>query len=68
MATHLFSKWLTLSTKDQRVSVWSERAGARAAGLKAVRRLVAEHFVGEATILQAGGYSKGPIRNNLITE
>lgn len=58
MVDNLFSKWLTLSTQEERVAVWTERSGARTAGLDAVRKLLAEHFVGEATILQAGGYTK----------
>src|SRR3954466_1270868 len=58
MADDLFSKWLTSAIQDERVAVWTERPGARAAGLTAVRKLLAEHFVGEATVLQAGGYTK----------
>lgn len=70
MANDLFSTWLTRSTQDERVAVWSERPGARAAGLSTVRKLVAQHFVGEATILQAGGYTKAAavIENSLPTD
>ncbi|MDP1572029.1 MAG: SAVED domain-containing protein [Vicinamibacterales bacterium] len=69
MANDLFSKWLTPSTQSERVAVWGERPGARAAGLKIVRTLLAEHFVGEATIVQAGGYTKAAavIANSLPT-
>ena len=71
MANDLFSKWLKLSVQDDRVAVWNERPGARAhtAGLKAVSELVAKHFVGEAIILQAGGYTKAAavIANSLPT-
>src|SRR5262245_30730017 len=70
MSNDLFSKWLKLSSQADRVAVWDERPGARAAGLKAVRKLLAEHFVGEATILQAGGYTKAAavIANSLPTD
>jgi len=70
MANDLFSKWLTLSTQEQRLAVWTERPGARAAGVNAVRKLLAEHFVGETTILQAGGYTKAAavIANSLPTD
>jgi hypothetical protein len=70
MANDLFSKWLTPSTTDERVAVWSERPGARVVGLTAVRKLLAQHFIGEATILQAGGYSKAAavIANSLPTD
>ncbi|MEO7891060.1 MAG: Hachiman antiphage defense system protein HamA [Vicinamibacterales bacterium] len=58
MANDLFSKWLKLSTQDEHVAVWTEDPGARASGVKVIRKLLGEHFVGEATILQAGGYTK----------
>lgn len=70
MANDLFTKWLKPSLTDERVAVWTERPGARMVGLAAVRKLVAEHFVGEATILQAGGYTKAAalIANSLPTD
>jgi hypothetical protein len=48
---------LKASTQDEHIAVWTERPGARASGLNAVRKL-GEHFVGEATKLRAGGYTK----------
>lgn len=47
----------------------TERKGARLVGLEALKKLLADHFVGEATIVQAGGYSKSAkiIANSLPT-
>jgi hypothetical protein len=58
MANDLFSKWLKLSTQDENVAVFTEHPAGRASGLAAVRKLLGDHFVGETTILQAGGYTK----------
>lgn len=70
MANDLFSRWLKLSIDADGVAVWIERPGARAAGLSTVRKLVGEHFVGEITILQAGGYAKAAavIANSLPSD
>jgi len=56
----LFKKWLQAAAVKTytAVSVYTERPGARAVGLKSLKKLLADHFVGEGTILQAGGYSK----------
>ena len=55
----LFTKWLgPLPTVHIGVSLFNERANARPAGLKLLKKLIGDHFVGEVTILQAGGYSK----------
>jgi hypothetical protein len=54
----LFKKWLTVSTPHQGVTLYTERPGKRAVGLTVLKGLVADHFVEEATILQAGGYAK----------
>lgn len=59
MPSDLFKKWLkSLPTSRLDVTLYGERPGARAVGLNALKGLLAEHFVGEATILQAGGYKK----------
>ncbi len=59
MASDLFSKWIeSQPSKHQGVSLFGERKGARMAGLKSLKKLVASHFVGDATILKAGGYAK----------
>src|SRR5262249_333583 len=49
--------------------LYGERDGARSIGLKLLKELLAEHFVGEATILNAGGYTKAAsiIANSLPT-
>jgi len=67
----LFTKWLkTAAGKPHSgVSVYTERPGTRPLGLSALEKLLADHFVGEGTILQAGGYSKSAaiIANSLPT-
>ncbi len=70
MSNDLFSKWLKLSTQDQNVAVWTEHPSARASGLASVRKLLGDHFVGEAVIMQAGGYAKAAavIANSLPSD
>jgi hypothetical protein len=59
VSSDLFSKWLkSKPPTHQGVKLYVERPGTRAAGLNALKKLLAEHFVGEATIVQAGGYKK----------
>ena len=59
MPTDLFKKWLKpRSTTDPSVILYCERPGTRLVGLKMLKTLLAAHFVGEATILKAGGYEK----------
>src|ERR1035438_8542699 len=59
MASNLFTKWLQrVSTSHQGVILYGERHGARSIGLSAVKALLGAHFVGETTIVQAGGYTK----------
>jgi hypothetical protein len=70
MSNDLFTKWLQLAgVATPGLSIWNEKNGARAVGLKAVKGLLGDHFVGEATILQAGGYAKAAaiIANSLPT-
>jgi hypothetical protein len=56
---HLFKKWLEPVSKTQPgVRLYRERLGARSVGLDALKVLLADHFVGEETILKAGGYEK----------
>jgi hypothetical protein len=40
------------------VAAYVERAGSRATGLAELKPLLADHFVGQATVLKAGGYAK----------
>jgi len=67
----LFKKWLkTAGAKTPSgVTVYTERPASRAIGLSTLMKLVADHFVGESTILQAGGYAKSAaiIANSLPT-
>ena len=59
MSSDVFKKWLKpVSTSHQGVTLYSERPGKRAIGLNALKDLLVDHFVGEATVLQAGGYKK----------
>jgi|ERR1019366_857051 hypothetical protein len=62
MASNLFTKWLQrVSTSHQGVILYGERHGARSIGLSAVKALLGAHFVGETTIVQAGGYTKASV-------
>jgi len=66
----LFTKWLNAAVKPHTgVSLYTERAGARSLGLAVLKKLVADHFVGEITIAKAGGYTKSAsiIANSLPT-
>jgi hypothetical protein len=71
VSSDLFKKWLQqVSTPHQNVVLYGERTGSRAAGLKALKPMLVDHFVGEATILSAGGYKKAAkslIKNSLPT-
>ena len=70
MSTDLFKKWLTPAASPYTaVTLYQERPGGRPAGLKALKKLLIEHFVGEATVLQAGGYKKAAaiVTNSLPT-
>lgn len=70
MPNDLFNKWLhQIATPHKNVALYGERSGARTVGLKTLKPLVADHFVGEATILSAGGYEKAAdlIKNSLPT-
>jgi hypothetical protein len=66
----LFKEWLRpVATPHQGVTVFAERTGARAIGLKALRTLLTNHFVGEETVLKAGGYKRAAeiVANSLPT-
>jgi hypothetical protein len=65
----LFKKWLSGAKPQTGVSLYTERPGARSLGLAALKKLVADHFVGEGTIVKAGGYTKSGaiITNSLPT-
>ena len=69
MANDLFKKWLTPIPGPQGVVLYGEQPKSRQTGLKLLKKLLGEHFVGEATIVQAGGYPKAAaiIANSLPT-
>ena len=71
MSSDLFKKWRqTPATKVHAgVTVYTERKGARPVGLSSLKKLLGHHFVGERTIVRAGGYSKSAniIANSLPT-
>jgi len=71
VSSDLFKKWLqaTAAKPTAGVSVYTERNGARSLGLTSLKKLLGDHFVGEETIVQAGGYSKSAkiIANSLPT-
>lgn len=55
----LFKEWLrAMATSYETVSLYGERHGARTIGLKKLKELLADHFVGEETIVKAGGFTK----------
>lgn len=59
MPSDLFKKWLQAAVKSAPgVSMYTERPGSRSLGLSALKTLLADHFVGDAVIVKAGGYLK----------
>lgn len=55
----LFTEWLEeVPPTAKGVSFFGEQSGARATAMKEFKRLLANHFVGEATVAKAGGYKK----------
>lgn len=70
LTSKLFDVWLEpTSATATDVPVYRERAGARAAGLAQLGKLIADHFVGEKAVLKMGGYQKAAntILNSLPT-
>lgn len=70
MPSNLFSAWLQqVAATAAGVDLYEERAGKRSAGLKELKRLIGDHFVGEATILRMGGFKEAAktILNSLPT-
>jgi hypothetical protein len=55
----LISKWLKPPPASPGgMALYVERSGSRAAAIGELKKLLADHFVGEETILKAGGYPK----------
>lgn len=70
MPDDLFAKWLEeISPTPKGGRLYRERSKARRIGLGQLKKLLADHFVGEATITKAGGYKKAAeiIQNSLPT-
>jgi hypothetical protein len=70
VASDLFKKWLTpIATAPKGIVLYGERPKSREIGLRILKKLLGQHFVGEATIVQAGGYPKAAaiIANSLPT-
>jgi hypothetical protein len=66
----LFKKWLkSVTTPHAGVVLFAEKNGTRAVGLEAIKKLLADHLVGESNIAKAGGYAKAAeiIANSLPT-
>ena len=59
MPSELFSKWLEPgSPSAAEIDYFVEKKGAQPTGLSLLKTLVADHFVGESTVMKLGGYEK----------
>jgi hypothetical protein len=59
VAKELFDDWLeNVPSTVTDVPLFKERAGARTVGIDALKKLLADHFVGEEVVLKMGGYAK----------
>lgn len=70
LASNLFTDWIEPVTPTMPgVALHGERAGTRVVGLAELKRLLADHFVGEQTVMKMGGYAKAAlaIANSLPT-
>ena len=70
MPSELFSKWLeSHSSSSTAISYFVEKKDDQQVGLDLLKPLMADHFVGEATVLKLGGYDKSAetLRNSLPT-
>lgn len=66
-----FDDWLeNVPATATDVPLFKERTGARSVGLDALKKLLADHFVGEDVVLKMGGYAKAAetIKNSLPTK
>lgn len=55
----LFKKWLrNVATPHKDLVLYAERNGTRSIGLATLKKLLADHLVGESNIVKAGGYEK----------
>lgn len=70
MAVTIFDAWLEgISSTSTDVPLYKERDGARPLGLESLKKLLADHFVGEEVVLKMGGYTKAAqtLKNSLPT-
>jgi hypothetical protein len=69
VSSDLFKTWLEPNPMTE-VRVYRERNGTRSLGLELLKKLLASHFVGEETVLKAGGYEKAVdvIKNSLPSD
>ncbi|MCU1249361.1 MAG: hypothetical protein JWQ49_2390 [Edaphobacter sp.] len=70
MPSELFSKWLEPgSSSGTAIDYFVEKKCSQKVGLGLLKPLVADHFVGESTIMQLGGYKKSAavLKNSLPT-
>jgi hypothetical protein len=70
MPSELFSKWLIPTTPSGAgIDYYVEKKGGQQVGLMLLRPLMADHFVGEATVMKLGGYEKAfaVLKNSLPT-
>ena len=70
MAEKLFDAWLeSAPSASTNVPLFKERTGARTLGLDSLKKLLADHFVGEEVVLKMGGYTKAAetLTNSLPT-
>jgi hypothetical protein len=68
--SELFSKWLESgSSSASAIDYFVEKKGSQQVGLLLLKPLVADHFVGESTIMKLGGYKKSAevLQNSLPT-
>lgn len=70
MPSELFSKWLEAgSPSGAGIDYFVEKNGNQKVGLDLLKPLMADHFVGESTVLKLGGYEKAytVLKNSLPT-
>lgn len=66
----LFTKWLSPETPaGTGIDYFVEKNGSQQVGLDLLKPLMADHFVGESTVLKLGGYEKAAavLKNSLPT-
>lgn len=66
----LFTKWLSpKAPAGTGIDYFVEKNGSQQLGLDLLKPLMADHFVGESTVLKLGGYEKAAavLKNSLPT-